>query len=57
VEITNMLGQVIYTARIMTHRGIINENIQLSNTLANGMYLLNLRSDSDNKVFHMVVEQ
>ncbi len=30
---------------------------KLSHSLANGMYMLNLRSDSGNKVFHIVVEQ
>jgi uncharacterized protein YjdB len=57
MELTNMLGQVIYTNKVTTTNGEINEKIQLSNIPANGMYMLNLRSATDNKVFHMVIEQ
>ena len=56
VEVTNMLGQVIYTNTLSVHNGELNEKVQLSN-VANGMYILNLRSGSDSKVFHIVVEQ
>ena len=57
IEITDMLGQVIYSSKPTAHHGELNEKIQLSNTVANGMYLLNLRSATDNVVFHMVIEQ
>ena len=57
LEVTNMLGQTVYTGKVMTRGGNINEHIKLSNTLANGMYLLNLRSGNALSVFHMVIEQ
>jgi uncharacterized protein YjdB len=57
LEVTNMLGQVIYTNKVMAKNGEINEKIQLNKNIANGMYILNFRSESDNKVFHIVVEQ
>jgi hypothetical protein len=57
LEITNMLGQTIYNNKVMANNGSINERIRLDNTLANGMYMLNLRSVSGSKVFHVVVEQ
>jgi uncharacterized protein YjdB len=57
IEVTNMLGQVIYTTKVVAKNGAINEKIQLNNTPANGMYMLNLRTTSENKVFHMVIEQ
>jgi len=57
LEITDMLGQVIYNDKLMAHNGELNEKITLSNTLANGMYILSLRSANGNKVFHMVIEQ
>ncbi len=57
LEITNMLGQVVYTNKVMSHGGAINEHIQLNSSIANGMYLLNLHSESDNAVFHVVIEQ
>ena len=57
MEVTDMIGQVIYTNKVIVHNGIIDTHIQLSNTLANGMYMMNLRSGSDSKVFHFVIEQ
>jgi Glycine rich protein/GEVED domain/Secretion system C-terminal sorting domain len=57
IEVTDMLGQVIYNGKAATHNGNIDEHIRLSNTLANGMYILNLRSGSENSIFHFVIEQ
>lgn len=57
LEITNVLGQVIYKSKIRVNAGKIDERIILGNNPANGMYILNLRSETDNLVFHMVVEQ
>ena len=57
VEVVNMIGQVIYNQGAKAHSGVINETIQLNSSLANGMYLLNLRSENGNEVFHFVIEQ
>ncbi len=57
LEITDIVGQVVYHTNVTTHNGEINERVILGNNLANGMYIVNLRSLTDNKVFHMVVEQ
>ncbi len=57
LEITNMLGQVVYNNKVMAHNGNINEHIQLGNTVANGMYILSLRSETANNVYHIVIEQ
>ncbi len=57
LEITNIVGQVVYTNKVATHNGSINEKIQLSDTVPNGMYLLNIRSSAANNVFHVVIEQ
>jgi hypothetical protein len=57
MEVTDILGQVIYKNTVLVHNGIINEQVQLTNTLANGMYMMNLRSGSDSKVIHFVIEQ
>jgi hypothetical protein len=56
-EITNMLGQVVHKQKIATRNGVVDANIQLGGNLANGMYLLNLRSATANSVFHFVIEQ
>ena len=57
IEVTDMVGQVVYSNRLMAHNGELNEKIELRNNLANGMYIINLRSGSEHKVIHMVVEQ
>ena len=57
MEVTDMIGQVVYKNKVIVHNGIINEHIQMTNTLANGMYMMNLHSGSDSKVFHFVIEQ
>ncbi len=57
LEITNMLGQVVYKNNIVARNGVINEQVQLSNTIANGMYILSVRSGDQNSVFHFVMEQ
>jgi uncharacterized protein YjdB len=57
VEVTDMLGQVVYTGKFTARNGKVDERIELSKTLANGMYMLNLISLTDRKVFHFVMEQ
>ena len=57
IEITNMAGQVVYSNHTMAVSGNVNEQVQLSNNLANGNYLLNLRSTSGNSVYRLVIEQ
>lgn len=57
IEVTDLLGHIVYSAKTTTQNGNINDRVQLANTLANGMYLLNVRSQSDSKVFHIVIEQ
>ncbi len=57
LELTNMLGQVVYSSKLMTQNGSINEQVQINNNLANGMYILTLRSGSEVSVINMVIEQ
>ncbi len=57
LEVTDMIGQVVYKTKVMTHNGEINTRIQLDHSIANGMYILNLSSGAENHVFHVVVEQ
>ena len=57
LEITNMLGQNVFTKETTAQNGDINELIQLSNTLPNGMYILNIHSVGNNVVFHFVLKQ
>jgi hypothetical protein len=55
MEISNMLGQVIYQSNFTATHGIINERIQLKD-IASGMYLLSMRTANEKKVVHIVVE-
>jgi 5-hydroxyisourate hydrolase-like protein (transthyretin family) len=57
LEVTDVLGQVLYKNKVTAQSGRINETITLNNTLANGMYILNIQSGTDNKTFHFVIEQ
>ena len=57
IELTNVLGQVVCKDKVMKHSGKLDERIQLSSTLANGMYMLTLKAATENKVFHIVIEQ
>ena len=57
LEVTDVLGQVIYSNKVMVHGGKISEALTLSNTLANGMYILNMHTGSADKTFHFVVEK
>ena len=56
VEITNMLGQVVYSRNVVAKHGMVNEEISLDNSIANGTYLLSMQSGADKKVIRLVVE-
>ena len=57
IEIVDILGQSIYKGNAIAIEGKINEQVVLSNTLANGMYLLNLHSNAEHYEFHFVIER
>jgi len=56
VELTDMVGHAIYSSKFTAKNGDVNEKITVGN-IANGMYILNMRSETENKVFHVVIEQ
>jgi len=56
IELTDMLGQVVYKEQVQTTGGKISKHVKMTG-IANGIYLLSLRSETDSKVFHIVVEQ
>jgi len=57
MDVTNMLGQVVYTGKVVTHGGDLDAHIDLGNSLANGMYIMTVRSGTQNNVIHFVIEQ
>jgi hypothetical protein len=57
IEITDVLGRLIFTCVAQADNGYINKTIQLDRNLANGMYVLSVRAAGFSQVFHVVVEQ
>ena len=63
VEITDMLGQVVYSKNIPVYGGKIYKEIDLNPMIANGMYLLHLSQSSAfgavsiNRVIHFAVSK
>lgn len=57
MEVTNMIGQVVYSKNLTVVNGSIEEKVALNNTLANGIYMLNVRTATENKVFRFVINQ
>ena len=56
IEVTSMLGQVVYSNRVATPGGIIMSQVELPREIANGMYLLKISSGTETKVLHFVIE-
>ncbi len=57
VEITNMLGQVIYKNKLKTSHGSFEEHITLDGTPASGMYMINVHSEHLSKVIRFALEK
>ncbi len=57
IEITNMLGQVVYKNAAEVQNGRMNEHIVLGNSIASGVYLVNITSGEDHEVFHVVIDK
>ena len=55
LEVTDVLGQIIYSSKVTAQAGKISEVISLNNTLTNGMYMMNVHSATEQKVFHFVI--
>ncbi len=57
LEVTDMLGQVVYSGGIKSVGGVINEQVAITNSIANGMYIINLRKGNENSVFPIMIKQ
>ena len=57
IEVTDMLGRTIHTQKATTTNGVLRSEITLDNAIANGVYLLHLRTDDTRRVFHITVER
>lgn len=54
-EVTNMLGQIVYRDNIKAIRGTLDHRITLDGSLANGIYLLNIKAGDKSQVFYVTV--
>ena len=57
MEITDMLGQVVFSKTAHAVNGELNEQVLLGGNLASGSYILNVHSEHISKVFHFVLAQ
>jgi hypothetical protein len=56
ITVTDMLGQVIYKDQLTADKGKLNAEVRLNGSIASGVYLLNVTSETESKVFHFAVE-
>ena len=56
-EVTDMLGQIVYSRKAVANGGAINEQVLLTGTLEKGVYMLNVASGNENKTFRFSVEK
>jgi hypothetical protein len=57
VDVTNMLGQVVYSGMLPVVNGKVDSRVELGNGLANGMYMLNVHTGAETRTFHFVMQQ
>jgi len=57
IEITDMIGRVIYKDNITAASGYVNELVKLKGVPANGTYILSIRSATGSDVFHIIIER
>jgi hypothetical protein len=56
LEITDMLGHVVYKSKATIQKGNINEQIMLDTNIPKGLYMLNISSDSGRWIYRFAVE-
>ncbi len=56
IEIYDLIGHKIYNERLIKYSGNLNEQIQLSGIVSNGMYILTIQSLTENRSFHLMIE-
>jgi hypothetical protein len=56
-EITNMLGQTVYTRSVKHSGNKIKELFNMDTQLSNGMYMLNMNTSNENYIFHFIISR
>jgi len=57
IVVTDLLGQQVYHSTTVVRNGMLNAEVQLGKSVANGMYLVSVQTAAGVMVFHVVVEQ
>ncbi len=57
LQVTDVLGQIVYIRTVAASNGTLNESVSLSKSLANGMYMLNVYSGAERKTFRFMLKQ
>ena len=57
IEVTNMLGQVVYANQSVAANGMINNQVSIGGNLSSGNYVLIARNGNENKTIHFVIER
>lgn len=55
IQVTDMLGQIVYESKVTVRGGKVDERIELNNTLANGTYLLRFGMGMEQAQFHFIL--
>jgi hypothetical protein len=55
IQITDMLGQVIYREKAKAVKGELAHPVSLSGSLANGMYMISVKSEHINGTLHFIL--
>ena len=57
IVVTDLLGQQVYHSTTVVRNGMLNAEVQLGKSVANGMYLVSVHTAAGVMVFHVVLEQ
>jgi hypothetical protein len=57
IELTDVIGQIVYRSHATTDNGALKTTVNTGTSLANGMYLLSVRTATENRLFHLVIER
>lgn len=57
MDVTNMLGQVVYKGAVQVKQGRLDTMVLMDKSLTNGMYILTLHTKDGKMSFHFVMEQ
>jgi len=55
LTVCDVLGQVVYTRSVKASAA--EEVVELNNTLANGMYIINIKSADESKALHFIIKR